>query len=167
MAERLAAMGVGPTNRFGHTSQVTPASRNRCLTWAAVACVLFGVLAILVTRDRAPLDAFDIEGRGLEDWADGYSVLVDVLRVIEVAFGTIGMTVLTVVLALALVVRRQRWAALLDRRGDGRDLARHDRRSRSGWAATGRAGRTPSASTRPTASPPGTPRPWRRTPRSW
>ncbi|RYB95801.1 YegS/Rv2252/BmrU family lipid kinase [Nocardioides oleivorans] len=67
----------------------------------------------MVTRDRAPLDSFDVNGRRLEDWADGYAALVDVLRVIEVAFGTIGMTILTILLALVLVVRRQRWAALL------------------------------------------------------
>ncbi|SEB94538.1 lipid kinase, YegS/Rv2252/BmrU family [Nocardioides exalbidus] len=92
---------------------MTPTSRNRCLTWAAVTAVLFGVLAIMVTRDRAPLDSFDVNGRRLEDWADDYSALVDVLRVIEVAFGTIGMTTLTVLLALVLFVRRQRWASLL------------------------------------------------------
>ncbi|NYE36225.1 YegS/Rv2252/BmrU family lipid kinase [Nocardioides cavernae] len=92
---------------------MTPASRNRTLGWAALAAVLFGVLGVLVTRDRAPLDAFDVEGRRLEDWADDSSALVDVLRVIEAAFGTIGMTVLTVLLVVVLFLRRQRWAALL------------------------------------------------------
>lgn len=92
---------------------MTPASRNRCLSWAAIAFALFGVLTILVTRDRAPLDSFDVRGRHLEGWADGHALLIDVMRVVEVAFGTVGMTVLTVVLALVLVVRRQRWAALL------------------------------------------------------
>jgi YegS/Rv2252/BmrU family lipid kinase len=97
----------------GHTSRVTPASRNRTLGCAALAAVLFGVLGVLVTRDRAPLDAFDVEGRRLEDWADDSSTLVDVLRVIEAAFGTVGMTVLTVLLVVVLFLRRQRWAALL------------------------------------------------------
>lgn len=106
-------MGVGHSNRFGHTSRVTPASRTRSLTWAAVAALLFGVLAYFVTRDRSPLDTFDVEGRRLEDWADDQSVLIDTLRVVEVAFGTIGMTVLTVLLAGTLLLRRQRWAALL------------------------------------------------------
>ena len=92
---------------------MTPASRTRSLTWSALAAALFGVLGYLVTGDRAPLDTFDVEGRLLEDWADNSSVLIDALRVIEVAFGTLGMTILTVVLVLALVVRRQRWAALL------------------------------------------------------
>ncbi len=104
---------MGPTTGFGHTSRVTPASRNRTLGWAALAAVLFGVLAILVTRDRSPLDSFDVNGRQLEDWADDSSPLVDFLRVVEAAFGTVGMTVLTVLLVVVLFLRRQRWAALL------------------------------------------------------
>jgi YegS/Rv2252/BmrU family lipid kinase len=106
-------MGVGRSNWFGHTSRVTPASRTRSLTWSGVAALLFGVLAYLVTRDRSPLDTVDVEGRRLEDWADDQSVLIDILRVVEIAFGTIGMTVLTVLLAGALLLRRQRWAAVL------------------------------------------------------
>ena len=92
---------------------MTPASRNRALGGAAIAAALFAVLGFFVTRDRSPLDAFDTEGRQLEDWADDHGLLVDGLRVVEVAFGTIGMTVLTVVLAGVLLLRRHRWAALL------------------------------------------------------
>ena len=92
---------------------MTPASRNRSLGWAGLAAVLFTILGYLVTRDRSPLDAFDTNGKNLEDWADNYSLVTDALRVIEVAFGTIGMIILTTLLVLALVVRRQRWAALL------------------------------------------------------
>ncbi len=92
---------------------MTPASRNRSLGWAGLSAVLFGVFAILVTRDRAPLDTFDVEGRRLEDWADDSPFVVDLLRLVEVAFGTVGMTILTVVLAVALFVRGHRRAALL------------------------------------------------------
>ncbi|WP_343997137.1 phosphatase PAP2 family protein, partial [Nocardioides furvisabuli] len=92
---------------------MTPASRNRSLAWALLSGGLFAVLAYLVTRDRSPLDAFDVEGRRLAEWADDHAVLVDTLRVVETAFGTIGMTILTAVLALWLVVRLQRWAAVL------------------------------------------------------
>jgi YegS/Rv2252/BmrU family lipid kinase len=92
---------------------VTPASRTRTVAWAGLAGVLFAVLAFLVSQDRAPLDSFDVEGRSLEDWADDSAGLVHVLRWIEVAFGTIGMTVLTVLLAIGLFVRRQRWSALV------------------------------------------------------
>ena len=92
---------------------MTPASRNRAFGAAAIAAALFAVLGFFVNRDRAPLDAFDTEGRQLEDWADDHAVLVDVLRFVEAAFGTIGMTVLTLALAGVLLLRRHRWAALL------------------------------------------------------
>ena len=104
---------MGRTIGFGHTSRVTPASRHRALGGAALAAVLFAVLGFLVTRDRSPLDAFDTEGRQLEDWADDHAVLIDGLRGVEAAFGTVGMTVLTVLLALILLLRRHRRAALL------------------------------------------------------
>jgi YegS/Rv2252/BmrU family lipid kinase len=104
---------VGRTIRFGHTAQVTPASRNRTVVLGLLAAALFAVLGFLVTQDRAPLDSFDVGGKQLEDWADDSSLFIDFLRVVEVAFGTIGMTILTVVLALGLLLRRHRWAALL------------------------------------------------------
>ncbi len=118
---------MGDSTGFGHTSRVTPASRNRTLAWAVLAGVLFAVLAYLVSQDRAPLDSFDVEGRALEDWADDYAGLVHVLRVIEVAFGTIGMTILTVLLAGGLFLRRQRWASLVVVVVMIGDLARDDR----------------------------------------
>ncbi len=92
---------------------MTPASRNRSLLPALLSGALFTLLAFLVTRDRSPLDSFDTEGQQLEGWAAGSAWAMDALRLIEVAFGTIGMTILTVVLVVVLVVRRQRWAALL------------------------------------------------------
>ena len=104
---------MGGQFRFGHTAQVTPASRNRTVALGLLAAALFAVLGFLVTQDRAPLDSFDVGGKQLEDWADDSSLFIDFLRVVEVAFGTIGMTILTVVLALGLLLRRHRWAALL------------------------------------------------------
>lgn len=92
---------------------MTRASRYRSLTLAAVCLLLFSVLGWAVTGDRAPLDSFDVEGRNLEDWADNSTAVIDVLRWIELGFGTTGMTVLTIVLVVGLFVRRQRWAALL------------------------------------------------------
>ncbi|MBC2932257.1 YegS/Rv2252/BmrU family lipid kinase [Nocardioides sp. zg-1228] len=87
--------------------------RSVLLAWAALASLAFAGLAFAVTRDRLPLDGLDRLGRSAEDWADDHALLVDVLRVVEVAFGTIGMTVLTALLALVLLLRRHRWAALL------------------------------------------------------
>jgi YegS/Rv2252/BmrU family lipid kinase len=106
-------MGVGTQFRCGHTSRVTPASRTRALGLGTLAAALFVVLGVLVTQDRAPLDEFDVGGKRLEDWADDSSTFIDFLRFVEVGFGTIGMTVLTVVLVVGLLVRRHRWAALL------------------------------------------------------
>jgi YegS/Rv2252/BmrU family lipid kinase len=83
------------------------------LAWAAVLAALFGVLAFVVTQlDRYPLDGVDTWGRDSEDWADDHARLLDVLRVIELGFGTIGMTVLTVVIAVGLLLSKQRRAAV-------------------------------------------------------
>lgn len=92
---------------------MTPASRTRSLASAVAALAVFAVLGYLVTGDRAPLDSFDVEGRQLEDWADNSSLVVDVLRWIEIAFGTAGMTILSVILVVTLFLRHHRWAALL------------------------------------------------------
>ncbi len=92
---------------------MTPAARTRNLLWALLCGALFTVIAFLVTQDRSPLDTFDVRGQRLENWANDYSSVMHALRLIELAFGTIGMTTLTIVLVLALVVRRQRRAALL------------------------------------------------------
>ena len=90
---------------------VTERSRARLLGWAGLALVLFAVLAFLVTGDRSPLDAVDHLGRDGEDWADEHGTLISALRLVEHAFGTIGMTVLTVLLAGALLLRKHRRAA--------------------------------------------------------
>ena len=103
---------MGDSTGFGHTSRVTRTSRTRSLIGGGIAAALFAGLAYLVSQDRVPLDTFDIEGRRLEDWADDHASLIHVLRLIELAFGTIGMTVLTIGLAAGLLLKRQRWAAL-------------------------------------------------------
>ena len=65
------------------------------------ALALFVVLGFLVTQDRAPLDAFDVEGTAARGLGRRLRpCFITFLRLVEVAFGTIGMTVLTVVLAL-------------------------------------------------------------------
>src|SRR5688500_7032205 len=61
------------------------------LSWAALSLALFGVLALLVTQDRSPLEALDTFGRRAEDWADGHHALQQTLRFIEDAFNTIPM----------------------------------------------------------------------------
>jgi len=86
--------------------------RRLTLTWSAVCFVLFGVLALLVTRDRTPLAGFDSLGRAAEDWSDEHDVLITVLGWLELATATIAMTVLTVLVAIVLLLRRHTRAAL-------------------------------------------------------
>ncbi len=88
-------------------------SRSVVLAWAAALAAMLGVLAYAVTQlDRSPLDQIDMLGRRAEDWADDHATLQHALRLIEVAFGTVGMTVLTVVVAGALLLNKQRRAAI-------------------------------------------------------
>ncbi|MEO5662434.1 MAG: YegS/Rv2252/BmrU family lipid kinase [Nocardioides sp.] len=87
--------------------------RSVALIWAAVLATLFGVLAFVVTQiKRYPLVGLDDWGRDAEDWADDHATLLDLLRVIEHGFGTIGMTVITVVVAGGLLLSKQRRAAI-------------------------------------------------------
>ncbi|HXH80189.1 YegS/Rv2252/BmrU family lipid kinase [Nocardioides sp.] len=87
--------------------------RSVFLAWAAGLAALFGVLAYAVTQiERYPLDDLDAWGRDAKDWADDNSTLLQVLRVIEDGFGTIGMTVLTVIVAGGLLLNRH-WRAAI------------------------------------------------------
>jgi YegS/Rv2252/BmrU family lipid kinase len=82
------------------------------LAWAGVCAVLFGVLALLVHLSRAPLGGFDDLGRSAEHWARESSGFVHVLRVIETLFAGTGMTILTLLVAVPLWVRKHHRAAV-------------------------------------------------------
>ena len=87
--------------------------RSVILAWAAGLTALFVILAYAVTQlDRYPLDDLDAWGRNAEDWADDHDTLRQVLRVVEDGFGTIGMIVITTVIAGALLLNKQRRAAI-------------------------------------------------------
>ena len=81
--------------------------RTDALIRAAACLLMVGVIGLMVTRDRSPFDSFDRWGRLGEDWADDHLTLVQVLRVVEVSFATIGMIVLVTVLSAVLLVRRR------------------------------------------------------------
>ncbi|WP_460831887.1 bifunctional phosphatase PAP2/diacylglycerol kinase family protein [Nocardioides hungaricus] len=86
--------------------------RATVLTWAVVCFAAVGLLAVGVAAEWAWLVDLDGRGEGTQAWATDVSWLHDVLRVVEVLFGTIGMALSTVVL-FALLFRRHRRAAFL------------------------------------------------------
>lgn len=85
-------------------------SRTMQLAFAGGLAALLAVLTWLVTGDRTPLEAVDEWGRDAEGWADHQDWLVPALRVVEHAFGTIGMTVITIVVAAMLWMKYRRAA---------------------------------------------------------
>ena len=88
-------------------------SRSWLLGWAAVCAVLFAALAALVRTDWRPLVRLDHRGEPASAWAIQDDALRHALRIVEQGFGTLGMTVLTMLLAISLFVRNHRRAAYL------------------------------------------------------
>ena len=87
-------------------------SRAGVLLGCSLGCLaVVMVFGMLVTQDRSPLDSFDQLGRRGEDWADDHAQLVATLRVIEVAFATVGMIIWTTLVALAVATGRRFRAA--------------------------------------------------------
>jgi YegS/Rv2252/BmrU family lipid kinase len=81
-------------------------------TWAGVCLGLFLVLAFLVHLSRAPLNGIDDFGRTAESWASGNHTFEHVLRIVETMFATIGMAVWTTLIAVPLLIRKHRRAAI-------------------------------------------------------
>jgi YegS/Rv2252/BmrU family lipid kinase len=92
---------------------VTLRPRARDLGFGALCFALFALVSILVNETWAPLVELDQEGKPAQGWAHKEPLLLHVLRGIERGFGTLGMTVLTSVLAIILLWRRHRRAAIL------------------------------------------------------
>ncbi|MFC4785736.1 diacylglycerol kinase family protein [Nocardioides sp. MAHUQ-72] len=88
-------------------------SRLTTLSWALICFALFAVIGVLVTHDWGPLTSIDNRGDPAEQWAVDAHWLRQPLKGIEAAFATIGMTVLTVILAAGLLVKKHRRAAIL------------------------------------------------------
>ena len=74
--------------------------------------MLFVILAFLVHLQRAPLNGLDDLGRSAEQWANDRSWLDGPLKGIETAFATVGMTVWTALIAIPLLLRGYRRAAV-------------------------------------------------------
>jgi YegS/Rv2252/BmrU family lipid kinase len=73
---------------------------------------MFLLIALLVHLVGVPVSGFDEWGRSAAERAAESPALLQVLRGIEIAFGTIGMTVWTLALAVPLLVRGHRRAAI-------------------------------------------------------
>ncbi len=85
------------------------------ITQLSLAGLCFGLFALLAVAYELEWRAFvelDDESRAWRDWAADTSWLGHPLQWVEDGFGTIGMTVLTVVLAAAMVAKGYRRAAV-------------------------------------------------------
>ena len=82
------------------------------LRWALLCFALFGVVAVLVTHDWGPLTSIDNRGDPAEKWAVDAGWLRWPLKGIEAAFATIGMSILTAIVAGGLLLRKHRRAAI-------------------------------------------------------
>ncbi|MEJ7833393.1 MAG: diacylglycerol kinase family protein [Nocardioides sp.] len=87
-------------------------SRLTLLGWAAICFGLFALLAVGVFQGWGPLTTFDLRGDPAQQWAVDAPWLRRTLRGVELAFASIGMTVLTVAVSVAMFARGHRRAAL-------------------------------------------------------
>jgi YegS/Rv2252/BmrU family lipid kinase len=87
-------------------------SRTTQLSLAGVCFGLFALLAVAYKQDWEPFARLDDRSRGWREWADGVSRLSEPLRWVEVGFGTVGITVLTVILVVAMLAKGYRRAAV-------------------------------------------------------
>jgi YegS/Rv2252/BmrU family lipid kinase len=86
-------------------------SRTTLLGLAGVCFALFALLAVAFEQEWALIVDLDDASREWRDWVLDTAWLHDPLRWVEVAFGTVGMTVLTTVLAIAMFAKGYRRAA--------------------------------------------------------
>jgi YegS/Rv2252/BmrU family lipid kinase len=95
------------------TLPVRTPGRPRLLLGAALFLVTLATLATVVSLRRASLDSFDRGiGDGLQAWTAQNPMAYDVLHAIEVAFGTLALTIATSVVVVALLWRRHVRAAI-------------------------------------------------------
>lgn len=95
-----------------HTEPVHGALRHSLLFWSAACLALFGLLGLLVSRDRNPLASFDSLGKRATHWAEDHHSIVEVLHWVEVLTAGRRLLVLTLLLAAWLLWRRRPRAGL-------------------------------------------------------
>lgn len=82
------------------------------LSWALLCFAGLTVIGVLVTHDWGPLTSLDHRGDPAEAWAVDAGWLRLPLKWVEAAFATLGMTILTTVLAAGLLLKKHRRAAV-------------------------------------------------------
>src|SRR6478735_7433179 len=98
---------VGPP---GILRSVLDRPRAAVLGCAALCFGLFALLTVAVVTEWQPLYDLDNRGEGHRAWATDTDWLHHALRLVEIAFGTVAMTIYTVVLVV-LLFRKHRRAA--------------------------------------------------------
>ena len=82
------------------------------LGWALLSLLLFTGVLVAVVEGWGPVGQFDDRGSPAADYAVDSHWLIHPLRIVEAAFGTIGMAALTAAVAVLMVARGHRRAAL-------------------------------------------------------
>jgi YegS/Rv2252/BmrU family lipid kinase len=82
------------------------------LTWAVASFLLFGLVTLAVVQGWGPVTRFDDRGSSATAWAVDSGALRHVLRVVEVGFETAGIAILTLVVAILMLLRGHRRAAI-------------------------------------------------------
>ncbi len=94
--------------------RVLDRSRSLLLGWGLACLAAFALLALAVTQGWGPLADVDARGGGPDvPYVEAGSRLFDLLRWIELTFGTTGMTVMTIATALVMLLRGHRRAAVV------------------------------------------------------
>lgn len=81
------------------------------LGWSVLCFVLFAGVAVAAVQGWGPLDAIDDRGNPAQAWAVDVAWLRHPLRWVEIVFGTLGITIMTAVLAVAMFAKGHRRAA--------------------------------------------------------
>ncbi len=81
------------------------------LGWALLSFVLFLAVMVAVIEGWGPIAQFDDRGSPAADYAVDSGWLIGPLRVVEVVFATIGMTIMTLAVAVLMFLRGHRRAA--------------------------------------------------------
>jgi YegS/Rv2252/BmrU family lipid kinase len=82
------------------------------IAWATLCLVLFALLTLAVQNDWAPVVELDDQGDAAEAWAASQGWLDRPLHVVEDVFGGLGKTVITAMIALLLLLKNHRRAAI-------------------------------------------------------